>query len=175
MQDNQVNKVKNILEMSKIKVLFVCLGNICRSPLAKGLFQQKIEQGKLTAKIMCDSCGTSDYHIGEQPDHRTIKNAARNGLILNHQARQFIEDDFYQFDYIIAMDSSNFGNILSMTNNPNLQSKAHKMRDFDTPDFKGTNVPDPYFGGERGFQEVFEILDRCTQKLMETILNEKSN
>lgn len=160
--------------MSKIKVLFVCLGNICRSPLAEGLFQQKINERELTNKIMCDSCGTSDYHICEQPDHRTLKNAERNGLALNHQARQFTEEDFRQFDYIVAMDSANFGHIVSMTSQAAMQAKVHKMRDFDTADFKGTNVPDPYFGGERGFQEVYDILDRCTANLLDSILKERS-
>lgn len=157
-----------------VKVLFVCLGNICRSPLAEALFREKIKERNLTGQIVCDSCGTSDYHIGEQPDKRTLKNAAANGLHINHKARQFGENDFHDFDIIVAMDGSNLGNIKSLEGN-RVGYHLFRMRDFESdPKHKGLNVPDPYFGGEGGFQEVYEILDRCTANLLSYILSENN-
>ncbi len=109
--------------------------------------------------IEVDSCGTGQYHIGEQPDSRTIANAQENGITLDHRARQFVYEDFERFDHIIAMDRSNLQNIKRLDSDNNFADKLHLMRDFD-PVENGGDVPDPYFGGERGFQEVFDILDR---------------
>ena len=145
--------------MSQIKVLFVCLGNICRSPLAEGIFKQKIKQEKLDRFIIADSCGTSNYHIGSQPDPRTVANALKNGVQLDHCGRQLCDDDLEGFDYILAMDKSNYNNILRLPNSNLFAGKVMLMREFDPMD-KGGEVPDPYHGGEQGFQNVFEILDR---------------
>jgi protein-tyrosine phosphatase len=154
--------------MQKKKVLFVCLGNICRSPLAEGLFKQKVIEAGLTEYIEVDSCGTSNFHIGEQPDPRTVENALSNGLRLDHQARQFNKTDFEHFDFIIAMDSSNYNHIVDMASSSKERMKVSKMRDFDELD-KGSNVPDPYFGGKKGFQDVYDILDRSTAALLQHI------
>ncbi|MDX1629630.1 MAG: low molecular weight protein-tyrosine-phosphatase, partial [Fulvivirga sp.] len=94
-----------------IKVLFVCLGNICRSPLAEGIFKKRIKEHGLVGQVEVDSCGTSQYHIGEPPDERTVANAASNAIKLDHEARQFLKKDFRQFDYIIPMDDANLQNI----------------------------------------------------------------
>lgn len=146
------------------KVLFVCLGNICRSPLAEGL-ANKIAQELNTEDVLFDSCGTGNYHIGEQPDARTVENAKSNGLILNHKARQFDKKDFRDFDYILVMDQSNLNNLkkLDMTNQ--FGEKLSLMRDYDDLE-PGADVPDPYFGGERGFQEVYDILNRSVKNFI---------
>lgn len=143
----------------KIKVLFVCLGNICRSPLAEAIFKTKIKQRNLQQFIEADSCGTSDYHIGDQPDARTIANARKNGITLDHCGRQLQEQDLVDFDYILAMDKRNLDNILQVPGAAQHRSKIALMRDHD-PAARGAEVPDPYFGGEQGFEDVYQMLDR---------------
>ncbi len=156
--------------MSKVKVLFVCLGNICRSPLAEGVFKKKVEEKGLADRFFIDSCGTSNYHIGEQPDRRTVKNALTNGVRLNHQGRQFTVQDYNDFDYIVAMDSSNLRNIEMLRPKGN-DRQIKLMRSFDEAGLN-KDVPDPYYGGERGFQEVFDIIDCSAQGLLDFIIKE---
>ncbi len=157
--------------MDRIGVLFVCLGNICRSPLAEGIFRDKVKQAGLEDKFKIDSCGTSAFHIGEQPDPRSTANARDNGIYLDHQARQFVSADFSDFDYILPMDASNHRNVMKLEpENP--AGKVILMRTFDS-EGTGEDVPDPYYGGERGFQNVFDILDRSTEELLHTIRAER--
>lgn len=144
--------------MTKVKVLFVCLGNICRSPLAEAIFKDKVKSKGWDQFIEADSCGTSNYHIGDSPDARTIANAKKNGIRIDHCGRQLSVKDLQAFDYILAMDSSNYHNIAAVIEEESHASKIKMMRDYD-PLGKG-DVPDPYFGGEEGFQEVFQILNR---------------
>jgi protein-tyrosine phosphatase len=156
--------------MEKIKVLFVCLGNICRSPLAEAIFKHKIKSRGLEKWIEADSCGTSNYHIGDTPDPRTISNAARNGVVIDHCGRQLSPEDLRDFDFILAMDNSNYINILRL---PGSDAYAHKVRlarEFD-PKGKG-EVPDPYYGAEKGFQEVFDILDRTLDEFIKYLAKE---
>ena len=124
----------------------------------------------MTDRILCDSCGTSNYHIGGQPDPRTRANAIENGVTLNHKARQFTSDDFFKFEFIIPMDKSNLSNILKFEEAYTTKATIQMMRDYDELG-EGMDVPDPYFGGEKGFQEVFDILDRSCEKLMTSIIN----
>jgi len=149
----------------KTRVLFVCLGNICRSPLAEALFKHKIKEKKLEHFFEADSCGTSNYHIGDTPDPRTIKNALKNGVTIDHRGRQLCSADFDQFDYIYVMDKSNRDNSLRLAQENHHRIKVIMMRSFDAVD-KGEDVPDPWAGGEEGFQEVFEILDRSIDRLI---------
>lgn len=139
-----------------MKVLFVCLGNICRSPLAEGIMKDKLQ--KLGTLAIVDSCGTSDYHIGDKPDIRTRRNAEKNGILLNHLGRQLSASDLETYDYIFAMDRSNYRNILQLKNGSQYASKIKLLREFDP--IAGDEVPDPYYGNEDDFQEVFNILDR---------------
>lgn len=147
------------------KVLFVCLGNICRSPLAEAIFNHKVRESGLTDNFMADSSGTSNYHIGEPPDERTMRNALKNGVTIKHAGRQLKAADLEVYDYVFAMDNNNYDTILRLSNGIVPKANIRLIRDFD-PLMKGGEVPDPYFGGERGFQEVFEMLDRSIENLI---------
>lgn len=152
------------------KVLFVCLGNICRSPLAEALFRKHIKDHNLVNEFSCDSCGTAAYHIGAAPDTRSVANATKNGLEYTHSGRQLIRQDFTDFNYIIAMDDSNLLDIKKLDSIGN--NHIYKLRDFDSAKI-GSDVPDPYFGGVKGFQDVFEIIDRSTLHLLKGLSKSK--
>jgi len=155
-----------------IGVLFVCLGNICRSPLAEGLFKEKVSKKHLTKAFQIDSAGTGGYHIGSRPDTRMLSTAFEKGLRLDSKARKLIEKDFDRFDYIIAMDESNLSHIQSMIKSEN-KAKIYLMRNFDEDDGE-LNVPDPYFGGQAGFEDVYRILDRCTDALLDYVIKKNN-
>jgi len=154
--------------MTKIKVLFVCLGNICRSPLAEGIFKQRIKERGISDHFEADSCGTAAYHIGETPDERSVANAEKNGVSYAHRGRQAKRDDFQHFDYVLAMDASNYRN-LEIIKPKNPKARLKMMRDYDNQT-SGANVPDPYYGGEDGFQKVFEILDESVNNLIDDLI-----
>lgn len=152
-----------------IKVLFVCLGNICRSPLAEGVFKHKVSQDGLEDMIAVMSAGTSGWHIGESPDPRSIEVAERNGIYLDSHGRKAIDEDFRDFDYIIAMDSNNYSDLKRLPgSSAESSAKLKLMRDFDDIG-KGKDVPDPYYGGDDGFTHVYDLLDRSCQNLLEEI------
>jgi protein-tyrosine phosphatase len=156
------------------KLLFVCLGNICRSPSAENIMNHLIEQRGLTKTIICDSAGTAGYHIGAAPDRR-MSAAAENklGFKLRGQARQFQILDFQEFDLILAMDRSNYDDILAVDRSGKYHSKVRLMCDFCSK-YTLNEVPDPYYGGVEGFNQVIDLLmDACeglladiTQKLV---------
>ncbi len=155
-----------------IKVLFVCLGNICRSPLAEGVFKHLVSYEGLEDKIFVDSAGTSGWHIGEPPDPRSIEVAMENGIDLNSYGRKAISLDFEEFDYIIAMDGNNYSDLKNRSGSSvEGAAKLYLMRDFDDIG-KGQDVPDPYYGGDDGFSYVFELLDRSCRNLLEEIREE---
>jgi protein-tyrosine phosphatase len=144
------------------KLLFVCLGNICRSPSAENIMNHLIDQGGLSKTILCDSAGTAGYHIGAAPDRR-MSAAAENklGFKLRGQARQFQLSDFQEFDLILAMDRNNYDDILAVDRSGQYHSKVRLMCDFcSTHTLK--EVPDPYYGGVEGFNHVIDLLmDAC--------------
>jgi len=138
-----------------VNVLMVCLGNICRSPIAQGLLASKLPK----EFFFVDSCGTGDWHIGNQPDPRSIEVCKKNGLdISNQKSRQITLSDFETFDYIYVMDKSNYQNVLALSNNEAHRSKVKLILSEKHLD-QIKEVPDPYFGMENGFEIVFEMLD----------------
>lgn len=152
-----------------INVLFVCLGNICRSPLAEAIFADMIRRQGLQDQVSTDSCGTSNYHIGENPDPRSVQTAHNHAIPINHKGKQLVEHDFRTFEYIVPMDSSNLLHCVAMQSRvPQSQTKVVLMRDYDQLS-PGADVPDPYYGGDRGFEEVYEMLHRACNKLLEEI------
>jgi len=149
------------------KVLFVCLGNICRSPMAEGVFKELVSKNGLSEQFEVDSAGTGAYHIGKLPDPRMMETAKFHGINLTSKARQVHQSDFTKFDFIVAMDKSNYHDLLA--NAPDdATAKIVMMRKFD-PNPEDGNVPDPYYGGVEGFENVYQILTRSCEKFLESI------
>ena len=151
-----------------INVLFVCLGNICRSPSGEGVFKALVKQEGLEESFFIDSAGTSAYHIGEPADRRMRKHASRRDVQLNSRSRQFRRDDFKNFDYILAMDGSNYRDIIFLDRSGEHQEKVSLMTDFSTA-HKDMDIPDPYFGGAAGFEDVLDILEESCRGLLDTL------
>ncbi len=143
------------------KILFVCLGNICRSPLAEGILLHLKEKHNLQLEI--DSAGTSHFHIGEAPDKRTIANAKKNGVDLSFlRARQFTKNDFEDFDKIYVMDKSNYENVIVLCENQNQKDKVSLFLNSVYPN-KNLEVPDPYYGTEKDFEGVFQLVYKASE------------
>ncbi len=143
------------------KILFVCLGNICRSPLAEGVLLHLNE--KYDLKLEIDSAGTSNFHIGEAPDKRTIANAKKNGVDLSFlRARQFHENDFDVFDKIFVMDKSNFTNVITLAKNETHKNKVSLFLNTAFPN-SDMEVPDPYYGTEKDFEDVFQLVYKASE------------
>ena len=156
--------------MKKISVLFVCLGNICRSPAAEAIFLRLLEKKGLTDGFIVDSAGTGSWHIGKKADIRMRIAAERRGINILSRARQITSKDFEEFNYILAMDDSNFRNIQDLKNRTALTSFASikKIQDFRSV-FIDEEVPDPYFGGDDGFDYVLDILEDSVNGFLESI------
>ncbi len=148
-----------------MRILMVCLGNICRSPLAEGILRSKI----LTDAVTIDSAGTSGLHEGELPDPRSIAVAKSNGIdITDQRSRKFKVADFDNFDLIYAMDQSNYHNILNIARNSDDESKVKMILNESNPG-ENLNVPDPYYGGDKGFDNVFRMLDEACDNIASKI------
>lgn len=154
-----------------IRVLFICLGNICRSPAAEGAFAHLVKKSGLEKQINVDSAGTSDYHIGEKSDSRMRKHAAKRGIHLTHRARQFVKKDFENFDYIIAMDHNNYQDILTVSDQIEHHNKVYMMSDFKIKCHE-IEVPDPYYEGPECFERVLDIVTDSSQGLLDKITKE---
>ncbi len=150
-----------------MKILMVCLGNICRSPLAEGILKDKLNKRNITAEV--DSSGTSDYHFGEEPDSRTIAVAEKHKIdISSHRGRHFTAKDFGIYDKIYAMDSSNFRNIVHLARNESDRSKVQMILNV-TNRGKNFDVPDPYYSGNDGFELIFRLLDDACEKIADSL------
>ncbi len=156
--------------MKKISVLFVCLGNICRSPAAEAIFIDLIEKKGLNDGFIIDSAGTGSWHIGKKADPRMRISAEMRGLNILSIARQINPKDFEKFNYILAMDNTNFRNIIDLKNRNSSSDYASikKIQDFRSV-FKDEEVPDPYFGGDEGFDHVLDILEDSLSGFLESI------
>ncbi|MES2730252.1 MAG: low molecular weight protein-tyrosine-phosphatase [Bacteroidota bacterium] len=154
-----------------VKVLFVCLGNICRSPMAEGIFNDIILKKKLQKVMKCDSAGTEGYHVGEWPDKRMQQTAYKHQIHLGHTARQIVKEDIAKFDFILAMDKANLADILTLSYPNESAGKIMLIRDFDPVSGDG-NVPDPYYGGIDGFEEVYQMLERCNHALINCLIKD---
>ncbi|MEG4270653.1 MULTISPECIES: low molecular weight protein-tyrosine-phosphatase [unclassified Microcoleus] len=154
------------------KLLFVCLGNICRSPSAENIMNHLIEQAGLSDRITCDSAGTASYHIGSPPDRRMALAARKRDIELLGEARQFTRKDFENFDLILAMDRDNYRNILALDAAGKYKDKVRLMCDFcQKYDLK--EVPDPYYGGPEGFDLVIDLLHDAQAGLLEYVINQE--
>ena len=142
----------------KTRVLMVCLGNICRSPLAEGILKNKVD----SKTVFVDSAGTAGYHVGHKPDERSIKVASKHNININQQrCRKFNTSDFDDFDLIYVMDVSNYENVIKLARNNADKTKVSLL--LSVSDQENTEVPDPYYGGQNGFEHVFQLIDKaCT-------------
>lgn len=166
---NRLSSIRDITVSHPLKIVFVCLGNICRSPTAEGIFIHKVRERRLELFFYIDSAGTAAYHVGEPANSKSQFTANKYGVHLPSRARLFEYEDLKEFDLIVAMDSSNMKNISALDRTSKFEEKLFMMRDFDpSPDDK--NVPDPYYGGMHGFEKVYEIVERsCDQLLNELV------
>lgn len=153
---------------NKIKVLFVCMGNICRSPTAHGIFEHLVDIENLSSQIEVDSAGTHAYHVGEPPDRRAREIALKRGFDLAHLiSRQVVDNDFAYYDYVLAMDNDNF-EILVQSCPEELRDKISLFLNF-ADNYPLSEVPDPYYGGVKGFENVFDMVTIASKGLLEDI------
>ncbi|MDR6967058.1 protein-tyrosine phosphatase [Flavobacterium arsenatis] len=154
-----------------VKILMVCLGNICRSPLAEGILASKLPKDK----FIVDSAGTGDWHVGKQPDKRSIAIANSRGIDISCQkARQFRKQDFKEYDYIYVMDGSNYRNVIDLAPDEESKKKVSLILNELFPN-ENVDVPDPYFGLENGFVTVYEMLDEVCDVIAEKLIKEHSS
>lgn len=154
-----------------MRILFVCMGNICRSPTAEGVFRRVVTERGGNLEIEIDSAGTHDYHIGCAPDHRSVAAARRRGIDLSDLRARRVEDrDFEEFDLILAMDNENLETLRNRSPRER-RSRIRLMMEY-APDAHAREVPDPYYGGERGFEEVLDLLEQASEGLLVELLRD---
>lgn len=157
--------------MSQIKVLFVCMGNICRSPTAEGVFTHLVEQQGTRDRFMIDSAGTHAYHVGEQPDTRAQQTARQRGIDLSYiRARKFARSDFEEFDHILAMDYDNYAILLDACPSEH-KGKVRLFLEY-APEREERDVPDPYYGGQNGFDHVFDLVEDASLGFYNSVTNQ---
>lgn len=161
------------MKHSKHTVLFICLGNICRSPAAKGIMKAMVEKAGLSDEFEIDSAGIGDWHVGQLPDSRMRKCGAAHGYCFDSHARQFQRADFHRFDTIVVMDNENYRAITSMASTQADKDKVVRMADFLTSHREYTTVPDPYYGDESDFELVITLLEDACQGLLDELNQEQ--
>jgi protein-tyrosine phosphatase len=157
----------------RVSVLFVCHGNICRSPLAEGVFRHLAQQRGLSQRFEIDSAGVSSYHEGDPPDSRSAAVARQRGIELTGASRPLRAADLDRFDYVIVMDSPNLEAVERLARQTKPLSAVRLMREFDADADGDLNVPDPYYGGTRGFEDVHDIVERACSGLLDEIVRER--
>jgi low molecular weight protein-tyrosine phosphatase len=154
-----------------VRVLFVCLGNICRSPTAEGVMRALVQRAGMQEQIELESAGTGSWHVGSPPDERAAAVAHARGMPLDGAARQVRPEDFERFDLLLAMDRANARELLALADGADERAKVRLLREFD-PDSTGAqdlDVPDPYYGAGGGFEEVFDLVQAACEGLLEQI------
>lgn len=160
----EFHPTRSITKENPYRICFVCLGNICRSPTAEGIFQHKVKERGVGSFFYVDSAGTAAYHVGEKANATSRSVAESHGVALLSRARQLDYDDFNDFDLILAMDASNYAHIMTLKSGATT-AQIEMMRRFD-PQRTSDDVPDPYYGGLNGFENVFSILERSSEELL---------
>jgi protein-tyrosine phosphatase len=155
--------------VAPVRVSFICLGNICRSPTAEGIMRSLVERAGLGDQIEVESAGTGSWHLGERADHRARATAAARGVALEGRASQFAESDFDRLDYILVMDVAIKNALARLAPSHEARAKLHLLRSFDPDSPPDAPVPDPYFGGQDGFDEVFDICEAACRGLLDHI------
>lgn len=150
--------------MKTTSILFVCMGNICRSPMAEGIFKAILKREHCEHEFLVDSAGTLGYHAGESPDSRMCAHASRRGYFLQHRSRKITRNDFGNFDLLVVMDDENYDDVSVMAQTKEEQSKIIRMTDYCTR-HKATHIPDPYYGGSAGFEHVIDLLEDACEEL----------
>ena len=161
--------IDSLKNQEKVKILFVCLGNICRSSSAEGVMRHLVEQAGVAERFEIDSAGILSYHQGELPDPRMRAHAARRGYQLVHRSRPVRTHDFLEFDLIIGMDDRNIDDLNDRAPSPEACRKIHRMTEFCTRFTHADHVPDPYYGGAEGFEYVLDILEDACAGLLEKL------
>jgi protein-tyrosine phosphatase len=157
-------------DRARLRLLFVCLGNICRSPTAEGVMRALVRDAGLDERIEVDSAGTGSWHVGEPPDAGAVSAARRRGIELEGAARQVWPRDFEEFDLILAMDDSNLRNLLRLAPDESARAKVRLLREFDPAARGDLEVPDPYYGGPEGFERVLDLVHAACVALLERLL-----
>lgn len=152
-----------------MSVLFVCLGNICRSPLAEAVFRAQVRAAGLDDRFEVDSAGTSGYHDGESPDSRAVEVARRRGIRLDGTSRRVTVEDLRRFDHVLAMDDDNLAELRRLADRAGIDADIQLLREFDAEAGGDLSVPDPYFGGQHGFEHVQDIVERSCAALLDAI------
>ena len=163
------------MKKKKVKILFVCLGNICRSPSAEGIMKQFVEEAGMSEYIEIDSAGILSVHEGKLPDSRMRSHASRRGYILDSHARPVVPADFFNFDYIIGMDDQNISDLKDRAIDLDSEQKIHRMADFFETQTTFDHVPDPYYGGAEGFETVLDLLELACKQLLTTVSSDLDN
>jgi len=154
-----------------VRILFVCMGNICRSPVAEAVFRHQVEEKGLARRFEIDSAGTSGYHDGDPPDRRSTETARRRGITLAGRSRRVTVDDLRRFDYVIAMDADNERELRRILASSGGAARVHRLREWDPRPDDG-DVPDPYYGGARGFDQVHDIVERASAAFLDHVVRQ---
>ncbi len=166
--------IARIADPSEIRILFVCLGNICRSPAAEGIMRSLVNERGDSSRWVIDSAGTGGYHVGDLPDSRMRAHAIRRGYRLDHICRQVRQSDFDDFDIIVGMDENNVSRLRQMAPSVEAEGKVIPMADFFGDFSRFDHVPDPYYDGAQGFETVLDILQDSTVNIYDTIVGNLS-
>lgn len=157
------------MSTAPMRICFVCLGNICRSPTAAAVMAHLVDQAGLGDRIAVESAGTAGWHAGDGPDRRAAAEARRRGVPMRHTARQFTARDFSRFDLVLAMDEQNHRDLLAIAPDAHAAGKVEMLRRYDPTSRPDAAVPDPYYGGPQGFAHVFDLVERACAGLLESL------